>query len=88
MIDFGCIHNGLPRRVHAWFDVDPEESPGSRETAAAYLKAAGIAIRAPGGWGHRQNRAAYSGLPRRRLRRYVYKLRGVTTPQESSMHGN
>ena len=26
MIDFGCIHNGLPRRVHVWFDVDPEES--------------------------------------------------------------
>jgi len=65
MVDFGWIHNGLPRRVHAWFDVDPEESPGRQETAAAYLKAAGIAIRAPGGWGaaRRQNRAACSGLP-------------------------
>jgi hypothetical protein len=31
MIDFGWIHNGLPSRVHAWFDVDPEESPGRRE---------------------------------------------------------
>ena len=61
-----------------------------RETAAADLKAAGIAIRAPAGWGaaRRQNRAAYSGLPRRRLRRYVYKLRSVATPEESSMHGN
>jgi hypothetical protein len=28
-----------------------------RETAAGYLKAAGIAVRPPGGWvGHRQNR--------------------------------
>ena len=52
-IDFGRIHNGLPRRVHAWFDVAPEESPARRETAAAYLKAAGIAIRAPGEWGLR-----------------------------------
>jgi len=49
MIDFGWIHNRLPPRVHAWFDVDPEESPGRQETAATYLKAAGIAIRAPGG---------------------------------------
>src|SRR6516162_1830547 len=31
------------------FDVDPEESPGRQETAATYPKAAGIAIRPPGG---------------------------------------
>jgi hypothetical protein len=37
-------------------------------------------------------RAVKTGLHtadfRRRLRRYVYKLRGVATPEESSMHGN
>ena len=34
-----------------------EEATGiRRETAAGYLKAAGIAIRAPGGAGERQNR--------------------------------
>ena len=29
-----------------------------RETAAGYLKAAGIAVRPPGGWGHRQPKPA------------------------------
>ena len=89
MIDFGCIHNGLPRRVHAWFDVDPEENPGRRETTAAYLKAAGIAIRARGGWGRRapSKPGCIQRTPAQTTRRYVYKLRGVTT-EESSMHGN
>jgi hypothetical protein len=28
MIDFGCIHNGLLRRVHAWFDVEKARDRG------------------------------------------------------------
>src|ERR1700686_4661149 len=36
-----------------------EEATGvRRETAAAYLKAAGISIRAPGGWGRRKAKPA------------------------------
>ena len=36
-----------------------EEATGvRRETAAGYLKAAGIAIRAPGGWGRRKAKPA------------------------------
>ena len=90
MIDFGCIHNGLPRRVHVWFDVDPEESwkAGDRGCLSKSRR-------------DRDPRTGRMGAPRAvktglhtadfradDFRRYVYKLRGVATPEESSMHDN
>lgn len=41
-----------------------EQSTGvRRETAGAYLKAAGIAVRGPGGWGRRRPAAPDEGIP-------------------------
>jgi len=34
-----------------------------RETASAYLKAAGIAVRSPGGWGRRSPKPANDAIP-------------------------
>lgn len=84
MIDFGCIHNGLLRRVHAWFDVEKAGDRGclSKSRRDRDPRTGRMGRRAPAKPGCIQR------TPAQTTPRYVYKLRGVATPEESSMHGN
>jgi hypothetical protein len=81
MIDLGCIHNGLPRRVQAWFDVAPEENPAKRDRACL-SKSRRLSIPATGGWGRSAPSKSDNADFRADSATIVYKRRGVTAPEE------